>query len=737
MSPSPLDKKPNDLGVRYIAPSGPTDPRVPTAEESSLGSDILIEALRRSRLDTGWVTLPKLAVSAPRKLLISQGQALLPIYPGVLSIETQIDLPALPGLTNVVKQEDLVYLVAFSAEVGAAQDMVLGQYTFQYRDQSTQQITTIQKENARRVRAFWLLVQTSSLITAAAVLNALTLESNGDRRLTISDTSDAGFSLSGMRFYAKDASLTQGATYTVVTGSIELIELCRVRRLQNYTERGYTWGFGGEAPLAQGFNVVNSATAINGGDINTNIRRRLLQIFEGNPGPSSGLLRTIQNLTSGAVSGNPGNPGESAGSPNNSVCLANDQRTTFTNQAITQRTSVQIITAGNDGNGNALVPATLNTNVPAGTFFSARREDHKIYAANGTEQSALGTFTNLGGTGTLIWIAEANSSIRPGTQVYFVPAINFSAGSGFSIPFRGIDKVWLGGAALSAANLLRGETQDLTAYTDPANNENFFVVVGRERAAIHYIYHRTLITTDSSGTATIPNTARGCFAFINGVAGRLDSPVKTGLTPGTEYKALVYYPPRSLESWQFLCSYPEYQGTGLTEPTFLDGATILSTPVFFCHTQGGGLSVFQGDASLRFSPISMLLPDVSSDIPSYVYNAPIQLIGEPYPGPITFRELPPTSGAGLALPAPGQVITLTPQAGIQPRSINGALAVNGQPLGFRTPLLSSKTPFQAVMAFAVKKGAEVRLVVVTRSGFGGENVLLDSTQQTAIDTFKL
>lgn len=739
--PSPLDKKVNDLGLIYIPPTSQTDPRVPLAEEFSLGSDLATDFTRKSRIQRGWQTLPTFTVAAPRILSIAGGRLISPVYPGVLALETQISIPPLPSATNLVRQEDGVYFVAFSSEVGAAQDPLLGQQTFQYKNQTTLQIDTITKENSRRRRAFWVLVCSTNSFDPATFISALSLQSNGDRSLNVVDVSDVGVTSSGLQIYCKDPNLSLGSSYIIAADSVEILPVCRIRRLQNYAERGYTWGLNGESPLSLDFSILRTATE-DSTPLGIRVRKRIYEIFSGKPGAGNIYSRSVQNLTSGAVAGNPGRSGESAGSPNNSVCLANDQRITYTNQIWVQKNAVQVIVAANDGFGSALVQIPLNSSMPNGTRFSESRADHKLYSTDGTEQSSLGSFSNLGGQGALSWIADANSSIKPGNTVFAVPGVRFPAGSGFSIPFAQIEQVWLNSAGLSPTNIRRGDSEDLSAYEEPALNEKYIVVTGAERASLHYIYKKVVVVADVNGVAAIPNTELGCFAFIEGIAGRIDAPVYRGLNPNASYRALIYSPPRSLENWQFQMRYAEYQGTGALEPAFLDGAEVISAPSFWVHTQGGGNSVFQGDASVRFVPITMNLP-VQTDSnrsgpPDYQFDAPIQLIGESYAGPITFRELPPTSGSGLALPSPGQKLRFTSYPGeIHPRSLSIRLLGDDQPLGFRTPVLASRSSFQAVLAFAVRKQAEVRLVIATYNSIGGENVTIDLAAKTAVDTFRI
>lgn len=731
---------PHDLTFKPLPPASPTDPRVPMAEEFSMDREIAIARWRSSRV-SGWRETPQYQPDG-MKIKLLGGKALLKTYPIELALDTTIVIPALETSTLFIKRDDVLSLVAFAAEVGELQDPNLGKVSFKYREPGTNNVVAIAKENSRRYRAFWILALTQKLPTLADILAGLSSEANGDRRIAIANTLDTGFVINpGLRFYAKDPNLVASSPYTVLPETLEILPILSIRRIQNFEEGGYTYGVGGEEPLST-TTISLLAEPLQKDELTTRVRKRFLDICAGVPGRSSTYKRTVLNLTAGQVAGNPGRAGVPASSPNGSVCLANDQRVSFTNQAVTQKTGVTVIpSAGNNGSGKALIATGLNTNAPSGSTFSDNRTDHKIFAADGSEQSALGAFSNLGGSGSLQWVAGDNATIKPGSPVFFVPAIRYPSGSGFSVPYSKIERVWLNGAAVSAENIRYGGTSDLDAYEDPFNNESFIVISGPERAAVHYIYKAISVRTDVAGTLTIPvsgNVERGCFAFIQGVQGRIDKPVHTGLLPETVYKTLVYYPPRSLESWQFQILYPDYQGRAQLEPDWLQGAVITTPTLLYAHTQGGGLSVHRGDAILQRSPVAMHLPKVAEpEVQAYQFDAPVQLPGETYMGPVVFRELPLISAPGMALPMPGQVLSLQKFSGIESRSLNAALTIGGQMMGWRSPLLNSKSPFQTAVIFGVQKGDEVRLVVVTKNCTGDDysTIVADPRQDAAIDLF--
>lgn len=738
---SPFDRVGHDVGVKPVPPLDVDDPRVPTAEETSLQSEISFSLFQQTQKgQEGWVEIPGLTISPPRTLNIVGGIAKTSSYPGEIQLPTQsVELPILgSSSTAIVKEKQYLYLVTAIAEVGAEHDALLGQVTFQYRDLATDQIESISKENARRYRSFWMLVLSKTALTAQSLQNTIPLDNvTNQRRLAIANTNSTGFDLSTLKIYALDPNWSSGKTYTIIPNSLTLLDFLTLRRYQNYQERGYTWGYNGEAELDLDLNVAIVGKPIQR-DIATSLTQRVTrQLFAGIPGIDSTYGRTIQNLTAGPVGGNPGNAGEAASSPNGSVALANGQRVSFSNQGYISRLAAQRIQATNDGNGNALVIFTLNS-PPSGTRFSENAADHKVYAMDGTEISSLGRFQNLGGVGALTWIGGANAAsyLLPGQNCIFSPGIYYPAGSGFNVPFSTTEKIWISGVEINTDNI-RSAENDIEQYESPANSEDYLVIMGRERAALHYIYKKINLTTNVNGILTIPTGSNGAIAFVEGIDGRIDKPVLSGLAPNTAYNCLIYYPPKSNESWQFLFKYPFYEGASSEDALWLNGAQIVSEPHFWIHTQGGGNTVFQGSKHLQYSPIAMFLPEANSSVASYEFRYPVQLSGETYPGPITLRSMPVLSGSGLTIPLPGQKLSAVLANNLQSRSLRIRLEAEGDVLGFRSPLLNARAAFQSVLAFVVRKGSDMRVCVLTRNGNGGESVAADSDTGTGIDVFKL
>jgi hypothetical protein len=739
--PNPLEQKLNDVAVKPLAPESPDKPKVPLAQEFALAFEIGASLFRLSR-PHGWKQSPQCSIVGGKLQLIAE--ALLQTYPTEsLLVNTLVTIPPLENTTAVVKRDDYLSLVGLIAEVGIAQDPSIG-VSFRYREPNTTNILTTPTgvENSRRYRAFWFLTLSNDLITNDIFLNSTSLETNGDRRLPITNKTDKGFLLSpNIRIWALDPNLAAETTYTLMVNSIEVLPICVIRRIQNFQEDGIILGYGGEGTLTSDLISLATPPLLSAQDLESAVQRRLInEICCGVVGAKKRIKQVIINLSAGLTAGNPGKVGIAASSPNGSYCIGNDQRISFTNQRIVQNLGVDIVVASNDGAGKARLATGLNTNAPLGSVFSADKLDHKIYSIDGFEQSAFGSFSNLGGSGSLQWIAGENSTIRPGARVFFVPAIIYPAGSGLSVPFLTAESAYFSnGTPISPENIRTGIDKDLDRFELPKNGESFIIVVDSSRAAVQYIYRLVTVVANINGVATIPLTERGSFAFVQNVLGRIDAPVCKGLSPNNTYNALVYYPPRSTETWQLQFTYPEYQGIGNSQPTFLDHATIASTPLQILHSSGGGLSVHTVNTNLRSMAIAMHLPQLANPhVKPYDFDCPIQIPGETYPGPITFRsDISPLPAPGLAFPTVGQVIELQDRTGSFDRSINKALYMKGQLLGVRSPVLASRSPYQLAIAFTARKGADIKLVVVTHNCYGvsSENIAFDPNQDTAIDVF--
>ena len=737
MTDSPFDYKSNDLGLVYVPPASETDPRVPMAEEFSLAEKIRMYLYAADR-NEGWDQdqIPEITVASPRTITI-KGALSSGVYPRKINIDTSLVLPALTQ-TGIFIGRDYLSIVSFAAEVGEYQDPVLGTVAFEYSVIGQTTINGIQKENARRLRAFWIIVSSPNPLTEANIWDSLTVVENA-KTIAIAHKVNTGFLLgtTTTRIYALDPNLII-SSYVVIKDSLKIAPVCSVRRSLNFQEDGYIYGYNVEDSL-DSTDIQLLAERNTRGDTQNEIAKSVKEIITGRSRKGAIRKKAVLNFTTGQSSDNPSKPGIPANGLNGSLCLGNDQRIQFTNQKIIDRFFVTAVTANNDGSGRALASVGLNTNSPVGSFFSENRQDHKIYDLDGREQSDLGQFSNLGGNGSLQWKGKDNATILPGQTLFFAPAIRYPSGSGMSIPYLFISKAWKDGAAISTANIRDGKDSDISAYESPANNESFLVVYGSERVAIHYIYKKVSVTANTQGVISIPLTEKGCFAFVEGVTGRINKPVVSGLNPGLNYSALCYYPPRFNETWQFQVEYVAYQGQGILSPDFLQDSTISSEPMCFFHTSGGGLSVHQGDSDLARRPISLHLPAISTGVKAYEFDAPVSFPDEPYTNSAAWREnVKIFPAADLVYPTTGQKLTFEPGTGFLSKSIKGVLKSGGKKLGLKVPPINGGDSFQAVIAFTVKKNNRVMLVVATKNCAGNLpiDIAFDSSE-TAFDLFQI
>jgi hypothetical protein len=741
--------QPNDGGVLFQGPLNRGDRRVPSAQGLTLNSLLqLINLCKVWRQNgQGWVEEPKIEVAAPRRVRIASGKVTLPSYFGAYRIDKpwEVDIPVISG-EGLIKRTDTLYMVSMVCRVTAAHDQRLN-VTFAAKKENTADIVVDTKENERRFRSFAGVVLSSSELTAEALFAALPKVKDEYEQtqtaMIVANKTSAGFPVGNNHFWALDSNWVTTEPYIVEPQLIDLVPICGIKRVQNITNNGITTGLNGEEPFTdavlvpkyQRFSSTLSPEAV--------AIERLMQIFSGTPGVGGGWERAILNLTSGPVGNNPGFPGMATASPNNSAAIANGQRLGFSNQRFRQDCLGGLVVAGNDGSGNAELIFSLSSNMPEGTVFSSNATRHKIYAMDGTEIGALGTFRNLGKAGALIWTAGPNAKVfvQPTQRAWMVPNIVLPAGSGSNIPFTKVDRVWLGATEISPANIRTAYINDLAGYEAPANGENYIVVTGPERSAVcHYILEKVQVLSSEKGVVAVPQGKSGIFAYIEGVTNpdgttRLDKPVVSQLNNRVTYNALIYKPPLPNEAWQFQVRYPAYEGLGNTKSGELDGATVVSLPVGFATTQGSGTSVFNSEGSIQYSPVAGYLPIGSSDISYYQLDAPIQWIGEGFMGDTTFRSMMIVPGSGLSLPYPGMKLSWQATQAVPPRSLQGVLSASGKTIGFRAPLLQSGLPYQVIVAVIVEKAKKRYLLILTKNTTGNETVAADSATGTGMDLF--
>jgi hypothetical protein len=750
-----VNRKANDLEILWIPPVDDSDERVPTAEElaanSHLGQQNLAAAQRVER-PAGLKARPTFSSAAGRGLVVPAGlSAHAPGHPALVPLPSNvtITLPALADTVSSVSRYDRIYLMVFGAIVTSAIDSDI-LMTFGWDNQSNV-LQTLTQENTRRIRTVWALVCSQGVPSASSIYSALTTVGT-EKALTVSKAA-AGTTLSStLQIYPQDPNLVDTKQYVVLQDTIELIDLCRVWRVQNFSQTGYVWGRTGESTTFDPeFHIQPTYRFVGDGweEWQERARETFRRVILGLPLiESPGSDRYVTNLINGNVSTNLDAPGIATASPNGSTALTNTQRVSFTNERIVQQTfCTSVLTASSTGGAGGLAQATIpfQTNSPAGSFFSQVVTDHKVFTAAGRDVTLDGTMTGLGGTGSLIWTANSAAIAAVGDTVYVCPGIVYPSGSGFAVTGQ-IERVFLDGTQINAANVLEAGN-DIATYTNPAAAENHIVVLGRERAALHYIYQKFTVSSNSSGVVAIPSGATGAIAFISGTSApttRQDKPVITGLANSSSYTLLCYKAPPATEKWQFQLKIARYAGTA--EKTLLNGSTISTLPICVGHTQGGGNSTFLADGELQYEAIAFRLPanGIGGSIKHFACNYRMAFAGEGDIGATSYREIFMSPAAGLTLPREGLTITTVDSATAQGKSLAVKLTdASGRSLGILKLPIQCAQVYQLVVAFTVLKAGERRLVICTTnegntslpSGCAFDSELAAS--YSAIDTFRI
>lgn len=721
-----------DLAILWRGQQSDTDTRVPTAEELAATEEVLRGHVAASRQvkPLGLTRRPTLT-GAATSITIAGAALWSHQHPTLTTLPTlAIALPPLG--TGAINRYDYVYLVAMAVQVGAAQDANVN-LSFQWRSGTVLQ--TVVRENTARLRSAYGLWVSQGEMTPQAIATAI------GSSITVNASAPTVYGTS--RLYWVDDALTSGLTYSL-SGTPEVISLCRVWRLQNTTVNGYAWG---AESLDSDIHVQPNYQYVGDGWDNWQARTQetIYRIMGGRGVQNSPAFnRHVVNLVNGQVGANALAPGVAGVSPNSSALLANEQRITFTNQAITQTVNAVLVTTTNDGTGKAVATLAIASNSPSGTVFAA--SGHSIINTSGTDITAQGAFTGTG-TGALTWTASVTGVPTVGSQVYLVPDINYPAGSG--LPVCGaIERVYLGSAVLNAANV---RETDITAYTNPASAESYIVVMNRANAAIQWIYRKFTVTSSGSGVVTLPTAARGLIAWISGTnapTSRQDRAVITGLANNSEYNLLCYHAPPATEQWQFQLRAPAYAGT--KDITHLNGSQVITAPLTFAHSLGGGTT---------FNPPSRPLPDglvnnscVAWQLPKTDELASIRdfaLDAEmAFESAGIFNRLAPflaipmvSPDAGRPSLQPGLALSATALASIYTQSLSASLSGNDMALGLSKVFILNNKRYQLVVACGIEKAGDRRVLVLTcNEGTPSANnsfaVSSDTPSFIGIDTFR-
>lgn len=721
-----------DLAILWKGQQSDTDTRVPTAEELAATEDVLRGHLVASRQikPLGLTNRPILSglgqtVTIANAAIWSHRHPTLGALP-VLSL-------AMPPLSagTAINRYDYIYLITMAIEVGAAQDANVN-LSFQWRSGTVLQ--TVVRENTARVRSAYGLWVSQGEMTASAIATAI------GASVTANFSSPTVYGSS--RLYWVDSTFADGTTYAL-SGPIEVISLARIWRLQNTLLNGYSWG---AESLDNAIHIQPSYTYVGEGWDNWPVRLQetIWQIMRGEALQNSPTqIRSVYNLVNGQVGGNSQAPGNASTSPNGSPLLANEQRISFTNQAIAQTTGVVSLLTTDDGTGKSVASVAIASNSPVGTTFAA--SGHKLFNSAGADISSLGTFAIA--SGTLTWTATVAGTPVVESAVYLVPAINYPSGSG--LPVCGaIERVYLASAVLSAANV---RESDITAYQEPANAETYIVIMNRANAAIRWIYKKFTVTSSNAGVVSLPAGSRGLIAWISGAnapAGRQDKAVITGLSNSTSYDLLCYYAPPATEQWQFQLRSPAYAGT--KDLSYLSNALIETEAIAFAHSLGGGTTINPAasrpwpDGLLSNACIAWQLPKTSEpgSVRDYNLDAEIQYAAGFFNRLAPFAAIPfPGAEGQLASLQPGRSLTTTSLASIYDQSLSLSLAIDGANAGVLKPALSNSKAYQLVIACGIVKNGEHRVLVLTcNQGTVAANAAIafssDTPNFVGIDSFR-
>lgn len=269
----------------------------------------------------------------------------------------------------------------------------------------------------------------------------------------------------------------------------------------------------------------------------------------------------------------------------------------------------------------------------------------------------------------------------------------------------------------------------------------------RNNGALRWLYRKYTANTDSGGVLRMPATARGVIAWVNGVAGRQNKAVVTGLSANATYDFLCYYPPTAEDQWQVQLRFAPYAGT--KDLAYLDGARVATETIAFAHTLGGGTTfdppsrpLAAGELADRWITGQLPRNLGGAAVRDFTLDGAINL-GGLYSRAAPFQRIPPLSaGASLAGLTPGQVLSAQATVDAYPESLGVTLSAGGVPAGvFKPPLLVNQVAYQLVVACGVEKDGDRRVLVMTFNG-GAPTVGNDLAASTAapslagIDVFR-
>lgn len=641
------------------------------------------------------------------------------------------------------------YLQVFSflSEVGEIQDSALGSTSLEYfipnyenLTPDFQEIETQTKENSRRLRSFWGIVLSEDIEFNSSLLDPLI--NDGDTLPSITIPSNQNYidfttnSGNRVRLYILDNNLKEGSQYFIFNDFFSTIPFLKLERKYGFVNKGYYWGGSSyENLLSTKYNCNWIKTHSNEEVFcEEELSFLLSSDFNENEYPEISLNKEVHNLFEG-TNNSGDHPGIHIPSPNGYSLLTTPDRAQFKNEESDQIYTFRKRQVIKDNNDNLYVNYPLNLgdissqNGENIAKFNSKLDSHIIYDNQGNIISDEGYFSIQ--PDNLTWFPEIDVSLEEGDFVYIQPSIIFKSGSGFNSSNLTLDKCWNSfndpNEEISSSNIREANSEDIDVYQSPANNENFIVIFGKERNAIHYIYRKVNITSDDNGyiRADEVSNNNGVIAFISGFQGRINKPVVAGQGGFTTYSCLVYHIPKSSEKWQFEFTTTDFNYVNINN---LEGARIMSDLCQIAHTQGGGASVYQSGGEMRFSNFDIRLKPLSNpEYPSYSLNTPI-IFGEEkgYEG-VGWRFVTFPPGVGVSYPKKGRRIQVK----------EGALWQGNNKLGYLMPSLYTEEPYQSLFSFICQTENNQKLLVIVKSNSDWGTVTFENTNNTSLTIINL
>lgn len=745
-----LNYKNNDVDILHIPPQYPGDARVYKATDFYTQSILNQRNLKNLPFTENYIlNLPELqfdAVNSSDEINLTINNLIFSLinYPSK-EISISASLKLFDRLTTPQDGNIIQYLQIFSflSEIGEIQDPLLGNTNLEYYAPDLESVSPDYqyielkiKENTRRLRAFWGIILSEDFKVSDNCLNNLIMDGDSLPSITIPNSGNFQDLIleqgNRARMYFLDSNLKRNTQYFIMPDFCVFLPFLKLKRNFGFYSKGYYWGKDNREPLPSNkYNALSIKRYIN----EEKYTEKYLSLLLSDDISSDNYLdinltKGIFNLFSGV--NNQGNQsGINIQSPNEFACLPSPDRIQFKNQEYyqTQTCKKRQLFKNENNNLYATYPLDIGNIPPVnGESIAKFNKDPNSHFIYDTQGSLLlkGTFSIE--DDVLTWFPETNSILEENDYIYIQPSIIFKAGSGINLPTVSLDECNIedNNVVKTLTNIRNAESEDINQYTTPQNEEDFIIVFGKERNAIHYIYKKVTLTTNANGiinTDNIPSS--GVIAFIEGVNGRVDKPVVNMGTNFTDYKCLVYHIPTLTEKWQFTFTIhnPIYENLAK-----LDNSQIISDFVQIAHTQGGGASVYQTGGEWRFSNLDIKLKPLSSPIyPSYTLNTPIIFGGEEGYESIGWRYVTFPPGVGVSYPKKGEKIKV----------ISGSLYQRNYKLGYLMPILKTKLPYQSIFAFICKAVTDEYLLVVIKSNLISGTVTFEMGENSSISVFNL